>query len=1427
MRLGRSHSVREVSSAAESPQREPFCVAPSRQKSFNGTPASNGGRRQRQNAENLPPNSSPITKRAMPFSELSSSPLLPKSGSKLVKSNGSVTPIAGSPGLPPRPPVPTKPSPTPTKGLMNTGQTQNAQETPGSTKRKLRWEASGNVITENLSSGSIADSSAADSGVKVVVRVRPLSKREELEEESSIVQQISNCSMLLADQHFTYDAIAGTDSTQQSIFETVGLPMVENCLAGFNSSIFAYGQTGSGKTYTMWGMIQDSVTGILPSEERGLTPRMFEKLFVRIEQEEKKYAEKQLRYQCRCSFLEIYNEQITDLLDPTQKNLQIREDVKVGVYVDNLTEEFVTKTEDVINLLLKGLANRRVGATIMNNESSRSHSVFTCAIDCRFKSISDGMSSVRSSRINLVDLAGSERQRQTGAAGERLKEAGSINRSLSQLGNLINILAEVAQSGKQRHIPYRDSKLTFLLQDSLGGNAKLAMICAISPAISCKSETMSTLRFAQRAKAIQNKAVINEETATDANLLREQIRQLKDELMRMKSMDNQQAGSGAYSNGWNARRSYNLLRFSLNCPMTLPTVDSDTDEEMEIDEDVVESQHVESAKPPLNIDKTRDVSGPIYIGGVEKTQKISAAGIVDNGTTTTLNVEHEEGSERTRVGALEASQDSFFDCQDDLVSSGLNSIGEKPESSGLEIDIPEQIANLESPTLCASPRVNEDRNRSCTSRSSFAAEDVSLQTWASKALPSQSTELKIAQDADAANNNDDLDLAPKLKSPTPSISPELLDNKKRSSVSTLPLIIEGSSLQTLSSSRLHYPVINSTPSQESNGMSVVPMHVHATRGSTRNLAMVRSSKVLTSHTDRLAASLHRGLEIIENHQKTSIPEVQQSWMRFSFQNQELMLKKQVDKSVQTSPPKLLDTATSPVCVSDCSHPSNVEMSGENDQLRTASQSADKTQWQLVAISEPKTPKTPTGTPSRSASESNLNQAFEAVLAGAIRRECAAEEAFRKKEAELEQANRLVLQEKYDHHPEVTQAQIEQQRLYDELQRYRDFFDLGEREALQEEVIHLRNHLQAFLDSDTPRSGKGRRQSSTPKTKRSLLRLSEDKSSLALCRVSEEAPKETQELAMVVADHFDSAKWEEERKQWVEREAEWMSVLEELREESQCNKHLAEKGKVELEGEKRYSEELREALQVAMTGHARLLEQYAELQEKHINLLAKHRKIRDGVADVKRMATKAGLSVMQSKWLEAQAAQIVALNLEREQERQAAKAEVEGLQAQLRDTAEAVQAAGELLVRLKEAEEAVTVAQDAAAMTEQEADGLRREMEKLKRRHATELATLQQRLLEARLQRSVVCPMCVMAERVKFQFVEVDPETAEAAFEAEQAAAASQQQSAQLSSSQIPTGSWDALPTGMVDVQCQIYEDEHSLRSPDGLHHELDEDSCNL
>ncbi|KAA3482395.1 phragmoplast orienting kinesin 2 [Gossypium australe] len=362
-----------------------------------------------------------------------------------------------------------------------------------------------------------------DHNVQVLIRVRPLNGVEKStngynrclkQENSQTIAWIGQ-----PETRFTFDHVACETVDQEMLFRMAGLPMVENCLSGYNSCMFAYGQTGSGKTYTMLGEIED--LEVKPSPQRGMTPRIFEFLFARIQAEEEIRRDEKLKYNCKCSFLEIYNEQITDLLDPSATNLLLREDVKKGVYVENLTE-FEVQT---------GSLNRKVAATNMNRESSRSHSVFTCVIESRWEK--DSTTNLRFARLNLVDLAGSERQKTSGAEGERLKEAASINKSLSTLGHVIMILVDVA-NGKQRHVPYRDSKLTFLLQDSLGGNSKTMIIANVSPSICCGIETLNTLKFAQRAKLIQNNAVVNEDSTGDVIALQNQIRLLKEELSALK-----------------------------------------------------------------------------------------------------------------------------------------------------------------------------------------------------------------------------------------------------------------------------------------------------------------------------------------------------------------------------------------------------------------------------------------------------------------------------------------------------------------------------------------------------------------------------------------------------------------------------------------------------------------------------------------------------------------------------------------------------------------------------------------------------------------------------------------------------------------------------------------------------------------------------
>ncbi|XP_023641179.1 kinesin-like protein KIN-12D isoform X2 [Capsella rubella] len=372
-----------------------------------------------------------------------------------------------------------------------------------------------------------------DHNVQILIRVRPLNSMEKSTNGYSrcLKQESSQCVSWIGppETRFQFDHVACETIDQETLFRVAGLPMVENCLSGYNSCIFAYGQTGSGKTYTMLGEVGD--LEVKPSPNRGMMPRIFEFLFARIQAEEESRRDERLKYNCKCSFLEIYNEQITDLLEPSSTNLQLREDIKSGVYVENLTECEVQSVQDILGLITQGSLNRKVGATNMNRESSRSHSVFTCVIESRWEK--DSTANMRFARLNLVDLAGSERQKTSGAEGERLKEAASINKSLSTLGHVIMVLVDVA-NGKPRHIPYRDSRLTFLLQDSLGGNSKTMIIANASPSISCTAETLNTLKFAQRAKLIQNNAVVNEDSNEDVLELRRQIRLLKEELSLLK-----------------------------------------------------------------------------------------------------------------------------------------------------------------------------------------------------------------------------------------------------------------------------------------------------------------------------------------------------------------------------------------------------------------------------------------------------------------------------------------------------------------------------------------------------------------------------------------------------------------------------------------------------------------------------------------------------------------------------------------------------------------------------------------------------------------------------------------------------------------------------------------------------------------------------
>ena len=351
----------------------------------------------------------------------------------------------------------------------------------------------------------------------------------ELKEQN--ITRVSNRSITLGSasetwKQFTYDNVFDQESQQSDIFEQVGKPVVDAAIKGYNGSVFAYGQTGSGKTYTMLGT----------PNEPGLIPRVIQRLFATlaenhtdstVELPATENITHQTKHVVRVSYLEIYNETILDLLDIESGTKQLRENIKTGVYVDKLVEKVVRTPDEAAAWMEVENNNRKTASTAMNAQSSRSHAVFALTVEMSMVNKESGVRVTRYSKVNLIDLAGSERQRDTLVTGARLKEASTINKSLSALGNVIMSLVDIANTGTSRHVHYRDSKLTFLLRDSLGGNTLTSMIATISPNEKNYAESLSTLKFAQRAKYIRNKVVANEDAAGTADALRKEIKVLK------------------------------------------------------------------------------------------------------------------------------------------------------------------------------------------------------------------------------------------------------------------------------------------------------------------------------------------------------------------------------------------------------------------------------------------------------------------------------------------------------------------------------------------------------------------------------------------------------------------------------------------------------------------------------------------------------------------------------------------------------------------------------------------------------------------------------------------------------------------------------------------------------------------------------------
>ncbi|XP_057795258.1 kinesin-like protein KIN-12F [Salvia miltiorrhiza] len=1044
---------------------------------------------------------------------------------------------------------------------------------------------------------------ASDPSVKVAVRIRPAV-------EDAVLRKVSKDSLYVDERKFKFDAVFESDSTQEDVYQSVGAPSVMDALCGYNTSIIAYGQTGSGKTYTMWGpqsaMVEDPSVGGL----QGIVPRIFQDLFSKIQKEQGNLDGKQINYQCRCSFLEVYDDKIGDLLDPTQRDLEIKDDVKNGFYVENLTEEYVTCYEDITHILIKGLSNRKIGATNLNSKSSRSHIMFTCIIESWCKdSSSKCFGSSKTSRICLVDLAGFERNVADNASRQHVKEGKYIKKSTSQLGRLVNIIAGERQPDKLDEVPYRSSRLTHLLRESFGGNAKLSVICTIRPDHKSSSESISTLRFGLRAKLMKNEPVVNEITEDDVNDLSDQIRQLKEELMRAKSSTSESFESNSgYFRGGNVRQSLNLLRQSLNRSLILPCIEKDSEENLCINEEDVKELR-------LHIDKLRSSEN----GGSDLLYSAE-------GCETELTCEH------------------YLSCSEESETEEIN-------SSENQTEVP------------------------CPNSSELVDDPIDLPPLMNSLSISGSHQSTLLQD------------------PVLSESPKIRNSQRKS------LIFTSNHLENVEQ---NLDVLRQSQQPDNMGSSL------------------RSSRIFAGPTESLAASLHRGLQIIDYHQRNSAPAT--SSVSFSFEHLANV------SAVQTSPerhPTDQSFATF-VCI---------KCQGRSE----CNETRDSLKKSLVRVDE-------------SASSYGLA----AYLAKDLEKELADKDLSaicKDQAAQIELLNKKLEQckcmsdqsaisicsgstnftnlknhlqpineeepEKFDHpipanklltwnseeneEPEFIKEKCEIKELQE---NYKESFTSEEREALLSEIEVLKKKLQLYSDAPTRRSSE--------KLRSSLLSQSSQlRKSCVYANSGEELEKE--------------------RQRWMEMESDWISLTDELRIEIESNRQRAEEVEMELRSEKKCTEELDDALKRSVINHARMIEHYADLQEKYNDIAEKHRAIMEGIAEVKRAASKAGAKGRHgSRFAKALSAELSALRVERERERELLRKENRSLKIQLKDTAEAVHAAGELLVRLREAEAAASLAEEKNSRIEEENEKLRKQMEKVKRKHKMEMITMKQYLAESRL-----------------------------------------------------------------------------------------------
>ncbi|XP_019435654.1 PREDICTED: kinesin-like protein KIN-12F isoform X1 [Lupinus angustifolius] len=1076
----------------------------------------------------------------------------------------------------------------------------------------------------------------SDPSVKVVVRIRP--SNTDGREGDGTVKKVSSDTLCVGDRQFIFNSVFDSNSNQEDIFQTVGVPLVKNAIAGYNTSVLSYGESGSGKTYTMWGPPSAMFEEPSPQSQKGIVPRIFQMLFSELERvwEQHMSEGKQFNYQCRCCFLEIYNEQIGDLLDPTQRNLEMKDGSKHAFNIENLTEEYVTSYDDVTQILIKGLSSRKVGATSLNSKSSRSHIIFTFVIESWCKGTSSsGFSSSKTSRISLIDLAGLYRNKVDDAGRQHLRENRNVKKSLSKLGHLVDALTKKTHSGKGEQIPNRDSCLTRLLQESLGGNAKLSLICSIFPDNKDNGETLHTLRFGQRVRSIRNEPVINEIKEDDVNDLSDKIRQLKEELIRAKADGHSSFGSmNGFFQGHNVRESLNQLRVSLNRSLLLPHIDDTTDEEVHVDEEDIRQLHQQIVEMynsceenPKEISVSEDCVQYYSVDGSCDTDKICGD-----------EVEKEEvcsGEMSSRLCHEDSvvSGNTLYASVDDLesISSASRAIKSTFRDS-ISVSSCYQSPILEEPPLSESPKIRNTKRKSQMSLSSSC-----LGSWNNVAVEnSSSNEVVLGQQ-----------------------------------------FIQGDHLRS----------------------------------------SLRSSKVSPGPTESLAASLQRGLQIIDYHQQNSA--LTKSSVSFSFGRSILTCCPETDMGEKSSN----DGRTANLLCESCRKKISDQDSSEvQDSLKPS-------------IDTDKVPKD-----------------LETVMAKSILREKELENVCKEQAARIEELNRLVEKlkgEKVDsvivyesnkqtkHEEECNNSQKDENKLLmgtssdnhlaaiieekceikevqEELTQRVSSFDATEKEELLKEIQNLRCKVQLYDDAPVKKS--------TDKLRSSLISRS----------------IQVRKSGVFFRDNG-GEELEKERQRWTEMESEWICLTDELRVDLDSIRQRAERVELELRLEKKCTEELDDALKRSVIGHARMVEHYVDLQEKYNDLAAKHNAIMEGIAEVKKAAAKAGKKG-HARFAKSLAAELSALRVEREREAKFLKKENTSLKIQLRDTAEAVHAAGELLVRLKEAEHAATVAEENFTRLQQDNEQLRKKMEKVKRKHKMEMITTKQYLAESKLPESALKPL---------------------------------------------------------------------------------------